>query len=76
MPEDDDDAQIIKFRDAHARGGWRAVVELADAFRDARERVLVNRVEGYLEKLIHDTGEENPQLTVRDVRARLFEVPQ
>lgn len=76
MPEDDDDDQIIQFRQAHAHGGWRAVVELADALRDARERVIVTRVEHYLEALVMTTGQENPTLTVRDVRARLFEIPQ
>jgi len=76
MPEDDDDDQILQFKQAHSRGGWRAVVQLADALRDARERIIVTRVEHYLEQLIADSGEENPTLTVRDVRARLFEVPQ
>lgn len=76
MAEDDDNAQAAKFRQAHRDGGWLAVVRLADAYRDARERRLVDRVEGYLEDLIRETGRENPSLTVRDVRARLFDVPQ
>lgn len=76
MPEDDDEQQIRDYRAAYSHGGWRAVIRLADAARDARERLLVRRVEGYLEHLIETTGEENPTLTVRDVRARLFEVPQ
>jgi hypothetical protein len=81
MPEDDDDAQITQYRNAYTNAGgstagWRAVVRLADLARDKREAVIVGRVEHYLEQLIEDTGEENPSLTVRDVRARLFEIPQ
>lgn len=74
--EDDDDAQVAAYRAAHARGGWRAVIRLADAARDERERIIVTRVERYLHDLIDTTGQENPTLTVRDVRARLHEVPQ
>ena len=74
--EDDDDDQIRQYRRAYERGGWRAVIRLADAARDAREKLLVDRVEHYLEHLISSTGQENPTLTVRDVRARLFDVPQ
>jgi hypothetical protein len=76
MAEDDDEQQIRQYRRAHATGGWRAVIRLADAARDARERVIVTRVERYLQRLIRDSGEENPTLTVRDVRARLYEIPQ
>lgn len=73
---DDDDVQIARFRAAHTDGGWLAVVRLAEAQRDAREALIVGRVEHYLEHLIRVTGDRNPTLTVRDVRARLFEVPQ
>ena len=76
MPEDGDDTLAERFRQAHAAGGWQAVVDLAHALRDAREATIVRRVNGYLSQLITDTGEENPTLTVRDVRAHLFEVPQ
>jgi hypothetical protein len=76
MPEDDDEQQIRDYRSAYSHGGWRAVIRLADAARDAREKALVDRVEGYLEHLIDTTGQENPSLTVRDVRARLFDIPQ
>jgi hypothetical protein len=58
-------------------GDWTQVARAVVAIRDARERVIVNRIEHYLEDLIEDTGEENPTLTVKDVRDRLFpEVPQ
>jgi hypothetical protein len=73
---DDDDEQIRRFRSARRHGGWLGVVRLAEAQRDAREAQIVSRVESYLEQLIADTGQRNPTLTVRDVRAHLFEVPQ
>ena len=76
MAEDDDDQQIRDYREAFEEDGWRGVVRLADAARDAREKKLVDRVEGYLEAVIRDTGRENPSITVRDVRARLFDTPQ
>lgn len=76
MSEDDDEDQIRRYRHAHARGGWRAVIRLADAARDAREKQIIDRVERYLEQVIRDSGEENPVLTVREVRARMFEIPQ
>lgn len=65
-----------RFRDAYNAGGWPAVVILAAALRDAREKIIVDRVERHLEQLIITTGQRNPTLTVRDVRARLFEIPQ
>jgi hypothetical protein len=55
---------------------WVRVARVAALIRDAREKVIVDRVEHYLEDLIEDTGQENPSLTVRDVRRRLSEVPQ
>ena len=55
---------------------WVQVARVAASIRDAREKVIVDRVEHYLEDLIDSTGQENPSLTVRDVRKRLFEVPQ
>lgn len=55
---------------------WAKVARVAALIRDAREKVIVERVEHYLEDLIEATGQENPSLTVRDVRARLFEIPQ
>ena len=76
MAEDDDDAQEVQYRDAYQRGGWRAVIRLADAARDERERILVTRVNNYLQDRIDTTGHENPAVTVRDVRARLFDIPQ
>jgi redox-regulated HSP33 family molecular chaperone len=57
-------------------GTWRAVALIAHAIRDAREKVIVDRVEHYLEELVEHSGQQNPSLTVRDVRRRLFEVPQ
>lgn len=70
------DAIADRLRDAHERGGWRAAALVAEAIRDAREKTIVDRVEHHLEALIVRSGQENPSLTVRDVRARLFEVPQ
>jgi adenosyl cobinamide kinase/adenosyl cobinamide phosphate guanylyltransferase len=55
---------------------WVQVARVAASIRDAREKVIVDRVEHYLEDLVDSTGQENPSLTVRDVRKRLFEVPQ
>jgi adenosyl cobinamide kinase/adenosyl cobinamide phosphate guanylyltransferase len=55
---------------------WVQVARVAALIRDAREKAIVDRVEHYLEDLIETTGVENPTLTVRDVRAQLFEVPQ
>lgn len=72
------DAIAALLKEAWVDGGtWRAVAIAAVRVRDAREKVIVDRVEHFLEKLIEDTGVENPSLTVKDVRDRLFsEVPQ
>jgi flagellar biosynthesis/type III secretory pathway protein FliH len=71
------DANADRLREAfEEHGTWRAVALVAEAIRDAREKKIVDRVEHYLEHLIETTGQENPSLTVKDVRRRLFEVPQ
>lgn len=76
MAEDGSDEQIAQFKAAFDNGGWLKVVVLANAIRDAREKLLVDRVEKWLEQVIRDTHRENPSITVRDVRARLFDTPQ
>jgi hypothetical protein len=73
-PELDDLAS--RLHEAYLGGGWLAAARLTEAIRDAREKAIVDRVEGYLEDLIESRGEPNPLLSVRDVRRRLFEVPQ
>lgn len=74
--EDGDPAFIEELKARLEADGWQGVADLANLRRDRREALLIGRVEGYLQRLIIETGEENPTLTVRDVRAHLHEIPQ
>lgn len=72
---DDDPIQEAPLRAFLEQKGWDEFVRLVRSYRDAREKKIVEAVNGFLQERVDADGPD-ATVSVVDVRARLFEVPQ